>query len=294
MLKRENYNDLYAFLLVAQEKSFTKAAQKLGVSSPALSKTIRLLEQRLGIQLFTRTTRTVSLTQAGEQLFRTAEQSFHKLDNELAILEHYRNAPTGLVRINAGLQIVETLLIPKLVHFQQQYPEVQLELNSDNRFIDIIVEGFDAGVRLGDDVSEGMIAVRISEPMKMAVVASPDYFERYGIPKTIQELAQHQCICYRLSNGGVYQWEFEHNAEKITISPKGQWIFNDDNPARTAAKKGLGIAYLPEDLVSNELASGELIQIFGEQCLALPSLYLYYPHRNVSPALRAVIDTLKL
>ncbi|MDH2997563.1 LysR family transcriptional regulator [Pasteurellaceae bacterium LFhippo2] len=294
MLKRENYNDLYAFLLVAQEKSFTKAAQKLGVSSPALSKTIRLLEQRLGIQLFTRTTRTVSLTQAGEQLFRTAEQSFHKLDNELAILEHYRNAPTGLVRINAGLQIVETLFIPKLAYFQQQYPEVQLELSSENRFVDIIAEGFDAGVRLGDDVSEGMIAVKISEPMKMAVVASPDYFERYGIPKSLQELEQHQCICYRLSSGGIYQWEFEHNGEKITINPKGQWIFNDDNPTRTATKKGLGIAYLPEDLVSNELASGELIQIFGEQCLALPSLYLYYPHRNVSPALRAVIDSLRV
>lgn len=294
MLKRENYNDLYAFLLVAQEKSFTKAAQKLGVSSPALSKTIRLLEERLGIQLFTRTTRTVSLTQAGDQLFRTAEQSFYKLDNELAILEHYRNAPTGLVRINAGLQTVETLLIPKLAHFQQQYPEVQLELSSNNRFIDIIAEGFDAGVRLGDDVSEGMIAVRISAPLKMAVVATPGYFEKYGIPKTIQELEQHQCICYRLSNGGVYPWEFEHNGEKISIKPKGQWIFNDDNPSRAAVKKGLGIAYLPEELIADELTSGELIQIFGEQCLALPSLYLYYPHRNVSPALRVVIDTLKI
>ncbi|OOH91187.1 LysR family transcriptional regulator [Pasteurellaceae bacterium 15-036681] len=294
MLKRENYNDLYAFLLVAQEKSFTKAAQKLGVSSPALSKTIRLLEQRLGIQLFTRTTRTVSLTQAGEQLFRTAEQSFHKLDNELAILEHYRNAPTGLVRINAGIYTIDKLLIPKLAYFQQQYPEVQLELSSENRFVDIIAEGFDAGIRLNDDVAEGMIAVKISPPLKMVLVASPDYFERYGIPKNIQELEQHQCICYRLSNGGIYAWEFEHNGKPTSFVPKGQWVFNDDYVTCTAAKRGLGIAYLQEDLVADELASGELIQILGEQCLALPSLYLYYPHRNVSPALRAVIDTLRI
>ena len=291
---RENYNDLHSFLTVAQEKSFSRAAIKLRVSPPALSKTIRLLEERLGLQLFVRTTRQVSLTHAGEQLFRTAEQSFGKLNHELELLAHYRNAPSGLVRINAGLQVVEQILIPKLAHFRRQYPEIQLELISENHFVDIIKEGFEAGVRLGSDVGEGMIAVKISEPVKMALVASPDYFAEHGFPKKPADLAYHQGLGYRLSNGNLYTWEFEQNGKNIKFTPNCQWIFNDDYPTKTAALHGLGVAYLPENQLEKELESGSLISVLNEYCKPLPALYLYYPHRNVSPALKVVIDTLRI
>ncbi|RRN05877.1 LysR family transcriptional regulator [Bibersteinia trehalosi] len=291
---RENYNDLHSFLTVAQEKSFSRAATKLRVSPPALSKTIRLLEERLGLQLFVRTTRQVSLTHAGEQLFRTAEQSFGKLNHELELLAHYRNAPSGLVRINAGLQVVEQILIPTLAHFRQQYPDIQLELISENHFVDIIAEGFDAGVRLGSDVGEGMIAVKISDPMKMVLVVRPDYLAQHGFPKTLSDLTQYQGLGYRLTNGQLYAWEFQQNGETIKITPPCQWIFNDDFAIKTAALQGLGIAYLPEMLVENEVANGSLITLFSEHCQSLPALYLYYPHRNVSPALRVVIDSLKV
>ncbi len=292
-MTRENYNDLHTFLIAATERNFSRAAAKLGVSPPALSKTIRLLEERLGVQLFQRTTRTVSLTQAGEQLFRTAEQSFSKLNNELQLLEHYRNTPSGLVKITAGLAVTRTLLIPKLAHFQDKYPHIRLEIISENRFVDIVAEGFDAGVRLGSDVGGNMIAVKISDEMKMAAVASPAYLDKYGIPQKLPDLATHNCIGYRLGSGGEYQWEFETNGETVKIQPQGQWIFNDDYSAKNAALHGLGIAYLPKDLVQNELASGTLIKLFGELGQKLPALYLYYPHRNVSPALRVVIDALK-
>lgn len=294
MSKRENYNDLYAFLTVAEQRSFSRAAEKLGVSSPALSKTIRLLEVRLGLQLFVRTTRQVSLTQAGQQLFHTAQQSFNKLDHELDLLAHYRNAPSGLVRINAALQVIENLFVPKLAHFEQQYPDIQLELIAENRFVDIIAEGFDAGVRLGSDVAEGMIAVKISEPLKMVLVGSPDYFDEYGFPKTLDDLMQHKGIGYRFRSGNLYAWEFEEQGKQRTITPNCQWIFNDDYPTKIATLQGLGLAYVPEHLVEKELASGQLISIFNEQIPPLSPFYLYYPHRNVSPALRVVIDTLKV
>lgn len=294
MPKRENYNDLYAFLLVANEKNFSRAASKLGVSSPALSKTIRLLEKRLGLQLFVRTTRQVTLTQAGQQLFRTAEKSFTKLDQELDSLAHYREAPSGLVRINADLHTVQQLLLPKLAHFKEKYPEIQIELIGANHFVDIIQEGFDAGVRLGSYVAEEMIAVKITEPIKMTLAATPNYFTMHGFPKDLQELAQYQCIGYRLSNRELFSWEFENNGEKIKLTPNCRWIFNSSQSAKDAALLHLGLAYLPEHLIETELASGQLISIFNQSCITLPPLYLYYPHRNVSPALRAVIDTLKI
>ncbi|WP_233437164.1 LysR substrate-binding domain-containing protein [Muribacter muris] len=185
------------------------------------------------------------------------------------------------------------MLLPKLVGFKQQYPSICVEMASESRFIDIIADGFDAGVRLGNDVAEEMTAVKISEEMKMAVVASPDYLAQHGMPKVLQDLEQHLCLGYRLSNGDVYQWSFDMQGETVSIKPQGQWIFNDDYPAKAAVKMGLGIAYLPEALVAKELASGELIRLFGDYGQSLAALYLYYPHRNVSPALRAVIDCLK-
>ncbi|HGO5823616.1 TPA: LysR family transcriptional regulator [Mannheimia haemolytica] len=294
MMKRENYNDLYAFLTVANETSFSKAAAKLGVSSPALSKTIRLLEERLGLQLFTRTTRQVTLTQAGQQLFHTAEQSFTKLNQELDLLAHYRESPSGLVRINSGFLPLQNILIPKLAHFKHKYPDIQLELIGANHLVDIISEGFDAGVRVGSYVEDGMIAVKISPPIQTALVASPDYFAAHGFPKKIEDIFQHHSLGYRLSNGEIAKWHFYENEKEIEITPRCQWFFNDPELIKTAALQGLGLAYLPEKMLEKELASGQLIAIFSEYCAIRPPIYLYYPHRNVSPALRAVIDTLKI
>lgn len=293
MIKKENYNDLYAFVQVATVCSFSQAARQLGVSPPALSKTIRQLEQRLGVQLLQRTTRNVSLTRAGEQLFIHAKSSFDKLNHELAWLEHYRSTPKGLVRISASLLAIDTLLLPKLASFEQQYPNIHVELNSDNRLIDIVASGFDAGVRLGADIEDGMIAVQIAKGLQMALVAHPNYLAKHGIVQSVADLAQHRCISYVLSDGKEYPWCFEYQGKAVKFYPQGQWRFNDYYPIKTAVNLALGVAYLPKPMVANELATGQLIQLLGDDGQHLSALYLYYPHRNVSPALRVLIDYLK-
>lgn len=292
-MRQENYNDLYAFLTVAQSGGFTKGAGKLGISQSALSRTIKLLENRLGVQLFTRTTRSLSLTEAGNRLYQTVSTSFGKIDHELTMLDHYRNTPSGLVRITVALDVIERILLPKLTHFAQDYPEIRLELVSENRFVDIVAEGFDAGVRFGSDVGEGMIAVRISPDVKMAVVASPNYFEQHGFPENLAELEQHNCLEFRLASGEMYRWEFQEQGKVVKIKPQGQWVFNHDHSCHTAALAGLGIAYLPEYLVADDLEKGRLVRIFTPQSRVYPGFHLYYPHRNVSPALRVVIDSLR-
>ncbi|MEG9476181.1 LysR family transcriptional regulator [Mannheimia indoligenes] len=291
---RQNYNDLYAFLLVAQEKNFARASDKLGVSPQALSKTIKLLESRLGLQLFNRTTRTVSLTHAGEKLFATAQKSFAQLDSELTHLAHYRNAPSGTVKISAGLQVVQNTLIPKLAHFQTQYPDITVHLSANNRFVDIVTEGFDAGVRLGDDVGEMMIAVKISEPLAMTIVASPSYIKQFGLIKTPDELVHHQGIGYVMSNGKLYEWELIFNGKPFTQTPPCRWLFDDDEAVKTACLHGLGLAYLPQEIIADELASGKLVVVLPAYCPSLPALYLYYPHRNISPALKVVVESLRV
>jgi len=293
-IQKENYNDLYAFYMVACEKNFSKASAKLGISAPALSKTIRLLENRLGLQLFNRTTRTVALTQAGEQLFATAQKSFASIDSDLDRLAHYRDTPTGTVKITAGLQVIIDIFIPRLAHFNHQYPEIVLEFHAENQFVDIITQGFDAGVRLGDDVDEMMIATKISEPLKMCVVGSPALFEKHGFVKAISELGHFPSVGYVMSTGKLYEWEFSEHGETVKITPPANIVCDDDNAIKTACLHGLGLAYLPESLVKNELATGELIAVLQAFCPSLPALYLYYPHRKVSPALRAVIECLRI
>lgn len=294
MPHRQNYNDLYAFLLVAQEKNFARASDKLSVSPQALSKTIKLLESRLGLQLFNRTTRTVSLTHAGEKLFATAQKSFAQLDSELTHLAHYRNAPSGTVKISAGLQVVQNTLIPKLAHFQTQYPDITVHLSANNRFVDIVAEGFDAGVRLGDDVGEMMIAVKISEPLAMTIVASPSYIKQFGLIKTPDELATHQGIGYVMGNGKLYEWELIFNGKPFTQTPPCRWRFDDDEAIKTACLHGLGLAYLTQEIVVDELANGKLVAVLPAYCPSLPALYLYYPHRNISPALKVVVESLRI
>lgn len=261
MTGRENYNDLYVFMLVAREGSFTKAAARLGLAQSGVSRTIRELEARLGVQLLMRTTRSLSLTQVGEQLYRTALGCFQSLDAGLATLAHYRDTPSGTVRINASQHAIDKVLLPKLAIFRQRYPDIRLELISESRFVNIIDERFDAGVRLGDEVDEGMVAVRITPDLEMVMVATPDHFLQYGFPQTPADLAGHPCIAYQFADGSLYQWELWQEGKSIKHRPQGQWVFSDSYMEAAAAKMGLGLAYVPEELVSDELERGSLIQV---------------------------------
>lgn len=294
MAKRENYNELYLFVQVVREGSFTAAAARLGLAQSGVSRSIRELEERLGVQLLVRTTRKLSLTQAGEQLYQTAESGFDALDSGLATLAYYRQTPSGTVRINASQHAIDKCLLPKLAVFKQRYPDIRLELMNESRFVDIIEERFDAGVRLGPEVGSGMIAVRITPDMEMAVVGTPDHFRRYGFPQTPADLIVHPCIAYQFGDGSLYQWEMVDGEKKITHRPQGQWALSDSYMEAEAARLGLGLAYVPVELVTDDLERGALIRVLQRFSLRMEGLFLYYPHRNVSPALRAVIDTLKI
>lgn len=294
MAKRENYNDLYLFMRVVREGSFTAAAQRLGLAQSGVSRAVRELETRLGLQLLVRTTRKLSLTQAGERLYQTLESGFDAVDNGLATLAHYRNTPSGTVRINASQHLIDKVLLPRLAIFKQRYPDIRLELISENRFVDIIAERFDAGLRLGAEVASGMVAVRITPDMEMAIVGTPDHFRRYGFPQTPADLTAHPCIAWQFADGSLYAWELEHEGKKITHSPQGQWVFSDSYMEANAARRGLGLAYVPEELIADDLERGTLIRVLQRYSLRLDGSFIYYPHRNVSPALRVVIDTLKI
>lgn len=296
MITKENYNDLYAFLMVTREGSFTKAAGKLGVSQSALSHTIRGLEERLGMLLLTRTTRSVSTTEAGERLRQTISASFDHIDNELSLLSKLRDTPAGTVRINASSHAIRQILLPKLQQLTQRYPDINIELTANSGMVDIVAERFDAGVRFGSRVAEGMIAVRIGNDVKMAVVATPEYFAKHGQPQSPQELTQHSCIGFRLTTqGGIYAWEFEKDGLEIKMKINGQWVFNESYHSADAVRLGLGIAYIPEDMVEDDLRCGRLIKVLDEYSIQFSGYHLYYPHRRQqSPALRLVIDTLRL
>jgi len=294
MTTRENYNDLYAFTLVAREGSFTKAAAKLGMAQSGVSRTVRDLEARLGVRLLTRTTRKLSLTQAGEQFYRNAQASFESLDKGLTMLAHFRDTPSGTVRINASQHAIDKVLLPKLAVFRQLYPDIRLELISESRFVNIIAEQFDAGVRLGGDVGEGMIAVRITPDQEMVAVATPEHFRCHGFPQAPKDLMVHPCIAYQFADGSLYQWEFWQDGKSVKHKPQGQWVFSDSYMEAAAAKAGLGLAYVPEELVAEEIEQGSLIRVLKPYSHRFAGLHLYYPHRNVSAALRMVVETLRM
>lgn len=296
MLSKENYNDLYAFLMVTREGSFTKAAGKLGVSQSALSHTIRGLEERLGMLLLTRTTRSVSPTEAGERLRQTISSSFDHIDNELSLLTKLRDSPAGTVRINASSHAIRQILLPKLQQLTQLYPDIHIELTANSGMVDIVAERFDAGVRFGSRVADGMIAVRIGPDVNMAVVASPEYFEKNGVPQTPQDLHNHSCIGFRLTTqGGIYAWEFEHDGLEVKIKINGQWVFNESYHSVDAVRLGLGIAYIPEDMIEDDLLGGRLVKVLESYSIQFQGYHLYYPHRRQqSPALKLVIDTLRV
>lgn len=292
---RENANDLLAFLAVARERSFTKAAGKLGVSQSALSHTIRSLEARLGLRLLTRTTRSVSPTEAGQHLIDSVASHFEEIEIGLAALSNLRDTPAGNIRINAVDHALEYILWPVLKPFLAQYPDISVEVSCDYRFVDIAAQGFDAGVRLGEDVAQGMIATRIGPDMRMAVVGSPAYFAHRTLPKTPRDLTDHQCNNLRLpTHGGLYAWEFEKGEESLKARVSGQVTFNGVYPLLTATLDGFGLSYIPEDLVARHIADGRLVRVLEDWCPLFAGFHLYYPsRRQVSPAFALLLEALR-
>ncbi|MCL6377845.1 LysR family transcriptional regulator [Pectobacterium brasiliense] len=280
MLK-ENFNDLISFLVVARERSFTKAAAKLGLSQSALSHSIRGLEERLGVRLLTRTTRSVAPTEAGEKLAHSLGPHFADIESELVALGDMRERPAGNIRITAGEHAVDSILWPVLKPFLVNYPDINVDITVDNALADIVLGRFDAGIRLGEQVEKDMIAVRVAPEMSMAVVGSPNYFARNPAPVTPQDLQHHRCINLRLPTmGGIYAWEFEKNGREIKVRVEGQLTMNSLRQRIDAARIGLGLAYVPEDSVQNDIASGRLIGVLTEWCPPFPGYYLYYPSRK--------------
>ncbi|MFJ5397598.1 LysR family transcriptional regulator [Pectobacterium sp. CHL-2024] len=280
MLK-ENFNDLISFLVVARERSFTKAAAKLGLSQSALSHSIRGLEERLGVRLLTRTTRSVAPTEAGEKLAHSLGPHFADIESELVALGDMRERPAGNIRITAGEHAVDSILWPVLKPFLANYPDINVDITVDNALADIVLGRFDAGIRLGEQVEKDMIAVRVAPEMSMAVVGSPNYFARNPAPSTPQDLQHHRCINLRLPTmGGIYAWEFEKNGREIKVRVEGQLTMNSLRQRIDAALIGLGLAYVPEDSVRDDIASGRLMRVLTEWCPPFPGYYLYYPSRK--------------
>ena len=294
-MARENLNDIVAFLAVAREKNFTKAAAKLGVSQSALSHTIRALEARLGLRLLTRTTRSVSPTEAGERLLSAVGPHFEDIQAELDALSVLRDKPSGAVRITAGLHVTETILWPKLQPLLRKYPDIKVEIIVDYGLANIVADRFDAGVRLGEQVAKDMVAVRIGPDFRFVVVAAPSYFADRPEPKAPQDLTAHNCINLRLPTyGGIYAWEFERAGREINVRVEGQLVFNSSKQILDAALAGFGVAYLPEDTVKPHLERGRLKQVLDNWCAPFPGYHLYFPsRRQSSPAMSLVIDALR-
>jgi len=280
MLK-ENFNDLCYLIVVARERSFTRAAAKLGVSQSALSHAIRGLEERLGVRLLTRTTRSVAPTDAGETLIASIGPRFDQIETDLVALTDRRDRVAGTLRITAGEHALSSTLWPLLKPFLKAWPDVNIELTTDNTLTDIVNDRFDAGVRLGDQIARDMVAVRIGPDWRMVVVGAPDYYAVQGKPETPTDLHQHRCINMRLpTHGGVYPWEFSRDDQQIRIRVEGQLIFNNLNARVEAAIAGLGLAYVPEDCVSEAVATGTLVKVLDAWCEPFSGYHLYYPSRK--------------
>jgi len=294
-MRGQAINDIYAFLAVAREKSFTRAAAQLGVSQSALSHTMRSLEARLGVRLLTRTTRSVAPTEAGERLLRAVGPKFEEIQAELAALSELRDKPAGTIRITAGQHSAEAILWPKIAKLLPRYPDLKVEISVDYAFTDIVAERFDAGVRLGEQVAKDMIAVRIAPDMRMAVVASPSYLANVPTPKKPQDLLAHGCINLRMPTlGGLYAWEFEKGAKELKVRVDGQLVFNRLSQILEAALAGFGFAYVPEDAATPHIAKGRLVRVLEDWCAPFPGYHLYYPgRRQLSPAFALVVDALR-
>jgi DNA-binding transcriptional LysR family regulator len=294
-MARDNINDILVFFAVARERSFTRAAAKLGLTQSALSHIIRSLETRLGVRLLTRTTRSVSPTEAGERLLQNVAPRLEEIEAEIAAVSDLGDKPVGTVRITAIDHVIDTVLWPRLASILPQYPDLHLEISSDYRMVDIAAERYDIGVRYGDQVEKDMIAVRLTADLPMRIVGSPRYFERRPIPTSPQELMKHNCITLRLaSNGGIYAWELQHEGQVLEARVRGQAVFTNAYHMLNAALSGSGLAFLPETLVGPYVRQGRLVSVMEDWCPAFPGLHAYYPsRRHSSRALGLVIDAIR-
>lgn len=291
----ENFNNLAAFVMVAQARSFTRAAALLGVSPSALSQTIKGLEERLGLRLLTRSTRSVSPTEAGARLLDTLAPRFAEMEHALAALSALRDRPAGTIRISAGEHPAVTVLQPALNRFLPGYPDIHVEIIVDYGLSDIVAEGYDAGVRLGEQVARDMVAIRIGPDMRMAVVGAPAYFDRYPRPVEPADLTGHNCINLRLPTyGGLFLWEFEKDGRALRVRVEGQLVFNNAALRLQSALDGLGLAYMPEDQVLEHIARRRLVRVLEDWCPAFAGYHLYYPsRRHASPAFGVLVDRLR-
>ncbi|MEQ4453237.1 LysR family transcriptional regulator [Kosakonia sp. YIM B13605] len=294
MLK-DNFNDLFYLIVVARERSFTRAAAKLGVSQSALSHAIRGLEERLQIRLLTRTTRSVAPTDAGEALINSIGPRFKEIEEELIALTDMRDRVAGNIRITLGEHALHSTVWPAIKPFLEAYPDVKVELTIDNTLTDIVSERYDAGIRLGEQVARDMVAVRIGPDWRMVVVGSPGYFSRHGKPQTPHDLQQHNCINMRLPTlGGLYAWEFSKDSQPMRVRVEGQLTFNNLASRIEAATSGMGLALVPEDCVAQAVNEGKLATVLDDWCEPFPGYYLYYPSRKQhTAAFTLLIDALR-
>jgi DNA-binding transcriptional LysR family regulator len=294
-MNRDNASDLLAFLAVARERNFTRAAVKLGMSQSALSQIVRALEERLGVRLLARTTRSVAPTQAGERLLKTIAPKFDEMDAELAALSALRETPAGTIRITSTEYAAVAILLPALKKLLPKYPEIKVEIVFDYGLSNIVAAQYDAGIRPGELVDRDMIAVRISPDMRVAVVGAPSYFATRKKPRTPQELTEHNCINLRLpTDGRVYVWEFEKNGRALNVRVEGQLVFNGAAGLLNAALNGFGLAYLMEGYAQEHIAKGRLVRVLSDWCQPFSGYHLYYPsRRQPSPAFSLLVDALR-
>jgi DNA-binding transcriptional LysR family regulator len=294
-MARENINDILVFLAVARERSFTRAAARLGMTQSALSHIIRGLEERLGVRLLTRTTRSVSPTDAGERLLQNVGPRLDEIEAEIAAVSDLGDKPAGTIRITATDHVVDSVLWPRLAPLLPQYPDLHLEISADYRMVDIAAERYDIGVRFGDQVEKDMIAVRLTPDVPMRIVGAPAYFAHRPIPTSSQDLMKHDCINLRLaSSGGLYAWELRHEGRDMEVRVRGQLVFSGVYQILNAALSGCGLAFVPEDLARGHVRAGRLMSVMEDWCPSFPGLHAYYPSRRQnSRALALVIDALR-
>ncbi|RYF82458.1 MAG: LysR family transcriptional regulator [Comamonadaceae bacterium] len=293
-MARDNLTDILAFLAVARERSFTRAAAKLGMSQSALSQTVSGLEARLGVRLLTRTTRSVSPTEAGERLLQTVAPRLEEIEAEISAVRDLGDKPVGTIRITAIDHVIDSVLWPRLAKVLDQYPDVQVEMSADYRMVDVAADRFDIGVRYGDQVQQDMVAVRLTPDVPMTIVAAPSYFDTHPVPVTVHDLARHNCIVLRLSGGRVYAWELRDGDKDVQVRVSGQVIFNGAYQMLNAALSGYGLAFLPAEMTQPHVDAGALRQVMQACCPAFPGLHAYYPsHRHSSRAMKVVIDAIR-
>jgi DNA-binding transcriptional LysR family regulator len=291
---KNDLGELSAFATVAEERSFTRAAARLGISQSALSHSIRGLEKRLGIQLLARTTRSVSPTAAGTALLQDLAPALERIERAVAETRKQRESPSGRIRLIIPRTATQMVILPKLAQFARAFPEIVLEVTSSNDPVDLVAGEYDAGVQLGEFIQRDMIAVRVTKEMRLAVVGSPKYFESNNIPRHPQDLKDHSCIGFRFSNG-LYRWEFEKGRKALTVSPQGPASFDDPDLVIRAVLVGVGIGTAMEDTLTDLIAQGRLVQVLRDWCPSFPGYFLYYPSRRNQPAaLSALIETLRL